>query len=53
MTGIQGKKETFYVLGMSCAGCAANVQDVLALRDGVKEAKVNFASATVMVEYDA
>lgn len=49
----QEKKEIFYVLGMSCAGCAANVQEALSVREGVKEAKVNFASATVMVEYDA
>lgn len=53
MTETQEKKEIFYVLGMSCAGCAANVQEALSVREGVKEAKVNFASATVMVEYDA
>lgn len=47
------KKETFYVTGMSCAGCAANVEHTLAHSDGVKEAKVNFASSTVWVEYDS
>lgn len=46
------KKEIFYVLGMSCAGCASNVQEVLSGSKGVKEAKVNFAASTVMVEYD-
>lgn len=46
------KKEIFYVLGMSCAGCAANVQEALAGRDGVNDAKVNFAASKVMVDYD-
>lgn len=46
------KKEIFYVLGMSCAGCATNVQNALAGREGVKNAQVNFAASTVMVEYD-
>ena len=46
------KKETFYVTGMSCAGCAANVQHALAGREGVVEAQVNFAAATVVVDYD-
>lgn len=45
------KKEIFYVLGMSCAGCAANVQEALAARKGVVDAKVNFAASTVMIEY--
>jgi len=48
----QGKKEIFYVLGMSCAGCASTVQEALAGREGVYDAKVNFASSTVMVEYE-
>lgn len=46
------KKETFYVAGMSCAGCATNVEVTLSKQEGVKEAKVNFASSTVLVEYD-
>ena len=52
MTEKQGKKEIFYVLGMSCAGCAGNVQEALAGREGVSDAKVNFAASTVMVSYD-
>lgn len=46
------KKETFYVLGMSCAGCAANVQEALKAGEGVLDAKVNFAASTVLVDYD-
>lgn len=46
------KKETFYVTGMSCAGCAATVEHTLAARQGVKEAHVNFAASTILVEYD-
>lgn len=47
------KKETFYVTGMSCAGCAVNVENALAEEKGVKEAKVNFAASTVWVDYDS
>lgn len=46
------KKEIFYVTGMSCAGCAASVESALAEQKGVDEAKVNFASSTVMLNYD-
>ena len=46
------KKDIFYVIGMSCAGCALSVESTLAAREGVKEVKVNFASSTVMVVYD-
>lgn len=47
------QKEIFYVVGMSCAGCASNVEQALSGRQGVVEAKVNFAASTVMVVYDA
>lgn len=52
MTGDTDKKDIFYVTGMSCAGCAANVEHALSEQKGVKEAKVNFAASTVMVDYD-
>lgn len=45
------KKEIFYVTGMSCAGCAANVQEALSARAGVEEAGVNFAASTATVTY--
>ena len=47
------KKETFPVLGMSCAACAARVDKTLNSQPGVQEASVNYASATVQVTYDA
>ena len=40
-------KETFQVLGMSCAVCALNVETTLGAQAGVYEAKVNFAASTV------
>lgn len=52
MTENQEEKKIFYVTGMSCAGCAANVEQALSGKGGVKEAKVNFAASTVMVDYD-
>lgn len=45
------EKKSFYVIGMSCAGCAANIQQALSERKGVVEARVNFAASNVIVEY--
>ena len=41
------------VKGMSCAGCVLKIEKGLSDIDGVKEAKINFAGETAMVEYDA
>ena len=46
-------KQTFPVLGMSCASCAARVDKTLNGQPGVQEASVNYASATAQVVYDA
>ncbi|MEM0518946.1 heavy metal translocating P-type ATPase [Aequorivita flava] len=48
----QGIKESFPVIGMTCASCAASVESVLKHTDGVFDASVNFASSSVLVEYD-
>ena len=45
-------KETFPVLGMSCAACAARVEKTLSSHPGVTRAAVNYAAATANVEYD-
>lgn len=45
-------QETFPVLGMSCASCAARIEKTLNRQSGVKRAAVNYASATATVEYD-
>ncbi|MCC5920486.1 MAG: copper-translocating P-type ATPase [Cyclobacteriaceae bacterium] len=37
---------------MSCAGCAASVEDVLTAAEGVKSASVNYASYQVTIDYD-
>ena len=47
------KKETFPILGMSCASCAARVNKTLNGQPGVQEAFVNYASATAQVVYNA
>ncbi|QHI36556.1 Copper-exporting P-type ATPase A [Kordia antarctica] len=48
----QGIKESFPVTGMTCASCAASVESVLKHTEGVFDASVNFASSSVLVEYD-
>ncbi|MEJ2314379.1 MAG: heavy metal translocating P-type ATPase [Nitrospirota bacterium] len=40
------------VTGMSCAACAARIQDALSSMKGVKGASVNFAAEKATVEYD-
>lgn len=45
-------QETFPVLGMSCASCAARIEKTLNRQSGVKIAAVNYALATATVEYD-
>ena len=46
------EKKTVAVLGMMCAGCAANVERKLNSIDGVKSAAVNLSARTALVEYD-
>ena len=45
-------KQTFPVTGMSCASCASSVESMLNNTEGVYKASVNFASSSVLVEYD-
>lgn len=46
-------KQTFPVLKMSCAACAARVDKTLNGLPGVKQAAVNFAAATATIDYDS
>ena len=46
------EKKTFAVLGMMCAGCAANVEKRLNQTSGVASATVNLPARTVLIEYD-
>ena len=46
------KKERFNVIGMGCAGCAANIQNNLRNMEGVISGNVNFTDAVAVVEYD-
>jgi Cu+-exporting ATPase len=41
------------ITGMSCASCAAHIQEGLAALDGVEDASVNFAAEKATVLYDA
>lgn len=45
-------KNTYPVLGMSCASCAARVDKTLNGLPGVYQATVNFATAVAQVEYN-
>ena len=46
------EKKTFAVLGMMCAGCAANVERRLSQTEGVTSVAVNLPARTAMIEYD-
>jgi len=43
---------TFAVEGMSCASCAARIERVLAREEGVVAASVNYAAATLSLQWD-
>ncbi|WP_026628933.1 heavy metal translocating P-type ATPase [Dyadobacter alkalitolerans] len=45
-------KETFPVLGMSCAACAVSVESMLKSVKGVHDAGVNYATQTAWAEYE-
>lgn len=47
----QSIQKNFPVLQMSCAGCAAGVENRIKSLEGVKNAAVNFATATAWVDY--
>ena len=46
------EKKTIAVIGMACAGCAANVERRLNELNGISSAAVNFAARTALVEYN-
>src|SRR5690606_15886130 len=44
-------KQSFPVLNMTCASCAASVESMAKSAEGVVDASVNFATATLSVAY--
>ena len=46
------EKKSFPVTGMTCAACAGSVESILSHTEGVSSASVNFATSSVLVEYD-
>lgn len=53
MTPNKIDKNTYPIVGMTCASCAARVDRVLNAQPGVKNASVNLAANTATVEFDA
>ena len=46
------QKKTIAILGMMCAGCAANVERKLNTLEGIVSASVNLLGRTALIEYD-
>jgi len=46
-------KERFPVTGMTCTACASSVETILKHTEGIQDASVNYATATVSVTWDA
>lgn len=46
-------KQNFPVLEMTCAACAVSVESMLKNTQGVKDASVNYANQSALVEYDS
>lgn len=49
--GVTTVKQSFPVLHMTCAGCAVSSESTVKAVSGVLDASVNFANATLTVEY--
>lgn len=49
--GVPTVKNTFPVLGMTCASCAASTESIVKAEPGVVHAAVNFATGNLTVEY--
>lgn len=49
--GVTTVKSTFPVLGMTCASCAISTESIAKSSNGVVNASVNYANATLTVEY--
>src|SRR5690606_18773705 len=49
--GVTSVKQTFPVLGMTCASCAVSTESIVKATAGVIQAQVNFATGNLMVEY--
>lgn len=48
----QQRQANYPLIGLHCAGCAARAEAVLRALEGVDEANVNLASASVAIRYD-
>ncbi|MBS1642678.1 MAG: copper-translocating P-type ATPase [Bacteroidetes bacterium] len=49
--GVSTVKNSFPVLGMTCASCAGSAESILKYQEGVVNASVNFATGNLTVEY--
>lgn len=49
--GVSTVKNTFPVLGMTCASCAGSAESIVTYEPGVVSAAVNFATGNLTVEY--
>lgn len=45
-------KETYPVLGMTCAVCVRKIESVLEKTGGIREVSVNFASENITLSYE-
>jgi Cu+-exporting ATPase len=43
----------FEVEGITCSGCAMDMENVMLNTDGIEEASVNYADGTFTIRYDA
>jgi len=46
------KRIRLQVDGITCAGCAEDMEKILLEKDGISEASVNYAKGIINIEYD-
>jgi copper chaperone CopZ len=45
-------KELFFQIGITCAGCALDMENILLDNDGILEVSASYAKGTLVVGYD-
>ncbi|HEU4594833.1 MAG TPA: heavy metal-associated domain-containing protein [Pyrinomonadaceae bacterium] len=51
-TSAATRTTTIYVTGMTCAGCAISIEQVLKNTEGVEEVRVSYERGEAVVKYD-
>jgi len=49
---VKTEKIKFQLQGITCSGCAEDMENILLDKDGVADVSVNYSDGTVLIEYE-